>query len=105
MKREDFKQYADSLRGKNQSYNKMMKQFEDVRSELAVLQRTEQILKRKVDMTDELIKNLKMSKVSLGILKLNPRWRIKQEIDKIIDKMKDASLQELTKLCKILKLN
>ena len=54
MKRDDFKQYAASLRGKNQKYKKMKKQLEDIRAELVVLNRTEQILKNKADVNDEL---------------------------------------------------
>lgn len=98
MKRDDFKQYAASLRGKNQAYKKMKKQLEEVRAELAVLHRTEQILKGKADMTDELIKKLEDAKGISGYTKIESEMENVARDRQKIDKMKDASLQELTKI-------
>ena len=98
MKRDDFKQYAASLRGKNQKYKKMKKELEDIRSELAILTRTEQILKNKAEMNDELMKKLEESKGISGYSKVEEEMENVAKDRQNIDKMKDSSLQELTKI-------
>lgn len=98
MKRDDFKQYAASLRGKKEKYKRMKKQLEEIRSELAVLSRTEQILKNKAEINDELIKKLEESKGIAGYSKIeNEMESVAQDRQKV-DQLKDSSLQELTKV-------
>ncbi|CAI2387734.1 unnamed protein product [Moneuplotes crassus] len=98
MKRDDFKQYAASLRGKNQKYKKMKKNLEDIRSELAVLNRTEQILKNKAEMTDDLMKKLEEQKGIAGYSKIQDDMEKVAKDRQEIDKLKEGSLQELTKV-------
>jgi intraflagellar transport protein 81 len=98
MKRDDFKQYAASLRGKKEKYKRMKKQLEEIRSELAVLSRTEQILKTKTEMNDELVKKLEESKGIAGYSKIEDDLEEVAKNRQAIDKMKDSSLQELTKV-------
>lgn len=47
MKRDDFKQYAANLRGKNAQYKQMKKVLGEIKSEVTVLDRTVAILKSK----------------------------------------------------------
>lgn len=98
MKRDDFKQYAASLRGKNQKYKKMKKQLEEIRSELAILTRTEQILKNKAEMNDELIQKLEEQKGIAGYSKIEEEMEHVARDRQKIDEMKAGSLQELTKV-------
>lgn len=98
MKRDDFKQYAASLRGKNQKYKKMKKQLEEVRSELAILSRTEQILKNKADMSDELIRKLEEQKGIAGYSKIEQEMENVARDRQKVDELKHSSLQELTKV-------
>jgi intraflagellar transport protein 81 len=98
MKRDDFKQYAASLRGKNQKYKKMKKELEQIRSELAVLSRTEQILKNKAEMTDDLMRKLEEQKGIAGYSKIQDDMEKVAKDRQEIDKMKEGSLQELTKV-------
>ena len=98
MKRDDFKQYAASLRGKNQKYKKMKKEIEDIRSELVILNRTEQILKNKVEVNEELIKKLEDAKGITGYTKIESEMENVARDRQKIDKLKDTSLQELTKI-------
>lgn len=58
MKRDDFKQYAANLRGKNAQYKQKKKVLSEIKSEVTVLQRTETILKSKADDLGEFMKNL-----------------------------------------------
>jgi len=41
MKRDDFKQYAANLRGKNATYKQMKKVLTEIKAEVTVLSRTE----------------------------------------------------------------
>lgn len=98
MKRDDFKQYAASLRGKNQKYKKMKKQLEDIRSELTILGRTEQILKNKAEINEELMKKLEEQKGIAGYRKIEEEMENVARDRQKIDEMKHGSLQELTKV-------
>jgi hypothetical protein len=44
LKGEEFKRYANSLRGKNATYKRMKKELDDQTAEYGVLMRTQQIL-------------------------------------------------------------
>lgn len=98
MKRDDFKQYAASLRGKNQKYKKMKKQLEEIRSELAILSRTEQILKNRAEMNDDLIRKLEEQKGIAGYSKIEEEMENVARDRQKVDELKAGSLQELTKV-------
>eukprot|EP00756_Hemistasia_phaeocysticola_P040579 Hpha_TRINITY_DN16869_c3_g1::TRINITY_DN16869_c3_g1_i1::g.153951::m.153951/K19677/IFT81; intraflagellar transport protein 81 len=49
---EDFNKYANSLRDKSAKYRVMKSELNELRSEFGVLQRTEEILKGKVDLSE-----------------------------------------------------
>ena len=44
MKRDDFKQYAANLRGKNTNFKLMKKQLQEIKTEVKVLNNTKKIL-------------------------------------------------------------
>eukprot|EP01062_Namystynia_karyoxenos_P058395 TRINITY_DN49946_c0_g1_i1.p1 TRINITY_DN49946_c0_g1~~TRINITY_DN49946_c0_g1_i1.p1 ORF type:complete len:715 (+),score=334.28 TRINITY_DN49946_c0_g1_i1:99-2243(+) len=52
LKGEDFVKYANSLRDKSSKYKMMKAELNELRSEFGVLQRTEEILKGKVDLRE-----------------------------------------------------
>jgi intraflagellar transport protein 81 len=58
MGRDEFKQYAASLRNKTNSYKRMKAELRDVRAEMALLSRTEQILKSRAGNIDDLMRKL-----------------------------------------------
>ena len=62
MKRDDFKQYAANLRGKNAQYKQMKKVLGEIKAEVTVLSRTENILKSRAGDIDDLLKNLEKQK-------------------------------------------
>ena len=49
MGRDSFKQYAANLRVKNANFKVMKKVMEEIKAEVVVLKRTEQILKSRCD--------------------------------------------------------
>ena len=62
MKRDDFKQYAANLRGKNAQYKQMKKVLSEIKAEVTVLARTEQILKSRAENLDEFMHDLEKKK-------------------------------------------
>ena len=62
MKRDDFKQYAANLRGKNAQYKQMKKVLSEIKAEVTVLARTEQILKSRAENLDEFMRDLEKKK-------------------------------------------
>ena len=58
MKRDDFKQYAANLRGKNAQYKQMKKVLGEIKAEVNVLSRTENILKSRADNLEEFMVKL-----------------------------------------------
>lgn len=58
MKRDDFRQYAANLRVKNANFKVMKKVLDEIKSEVVVLKRTEQILKTRTDNVDAVMKEL-----------------------------------------------
>lgn len=62
MKRDDFKQYAANLRGKNQKYKEMKKALQEIKSEVTVLNRTKKILESRADDLSDFMENLERAK-------------------------------------------
>jgi len=62
MKRDDFRQYAANLRGKNTQYKQMKKVLSEIKSEVTVLNRTKNILQSRAEDLGEFMQNLERSK-------------------------------------------
>jgi len=62
MKKDDFRQYAASLRVKNNAFKTMKKQLDEIKAEVTVLDRTKHILKEKAGDVDDLMKDLEKKK-------------------------------------------
>ena len=62
MKRDDFRQYASNLRGKNQQYKKMRQQLSEIKSEVTVLNRTKKILQSRTEDLGEFMQDLERKK-------------------------------------------
>jgi intraflagellar transport protein 81 len=71
MKRDDFKQYAANLRGKNAQYKQMKKVLAEIKAEVTVLARTEAILKSRAENLDEFMKSLEKQKGISGYTNVN----------------------------------
>ena len=98
MKRDDFKQYAASLRGKSQQFKKMKKILDEIRSELNVLLRTEGILKGRAGDVQEVLAQLEESKGVGGYSKMQDQFEDVSKNKQNIDKKKDQTLQEISKI-------
>ena len=62
MKRNDFRQYAENLRGKNTQYKQMKKQLKEIKSEVNVLNRTKKILQSRAEDLGDFMKQLDKQK-------------------------------------------
>ena len=71
MKRDDFKQYAANLRGKNAQYKQMKKVIGEIKGEVTVLARTEQIMKSREENLDEFMVDLEKKKGIAGYSNVN----------------------------------
>lgn len=96
MKRDDFKQYAANLRGKNAQYKQMKKVIGEIKAEVTVLMRTENILKSRADNLDEFMKGLEKSKGVSGYVNVQSQLQIVSENNEALNNMKDKTLQEIT---------
>ena len=96
MKRDDFKQYAANLRGKNASYKQMKKVLGEIKSEVTVLSRTEQILKSRAENIDEFMKGLEKEKGISGYTNVQDKILGISEATQILNDKKDQTLQEIT---------
>jgi intraflagellar transport protein 81 len=70
MKRDDFRQYAANLRGKNAQYKQMKKMLEEIKAEVTVLKRTKTILQSRAEDLGDFMHNLERSKGITGYSKI-----------------------------------
>ena len=98
MKRDDFKEFAVKLRGKNNNYRQMKKVLGEIKAEVNVLTRTEAILKGKASNLDEFYKNLEKEHGVEGYGNVAEKMEDLAENQQKMDSKKDETLQEITKI-------
>jgi intraflagellar transport protein 81 len=98
LKRDDFKQYAATLRVKNNAFKVMKKSLDEVKSEVTVLDRTKQILKDRAGDVDDLLRDLEKKKGISGYSNVEDQIQGVSELKEQLDNAKSRSLQELTAL-------
>lgn len=92
MKRDDFKQYAANLRGKNAQYKQMKKVLGEIKSEVTVLGRTESILKSRADNLDEFMRDLEKSRGITGITDVQNNLVHVSETNQLLNSKKEETL-------------
>lgn len=73
MKRDDFKQYAANLRGKNQKYKEMKKILQEIKSEVTVLNRTKKVLESRAEDMSEFMQNLEKARGISGYTQIEDK--------------------------------
>lgn len=96
MKRDDFKQYAANLRGKNAQYKQMKKVLGEIKGEVTVLNRTESILKSRADNLDEFMRDLEKKRGISGIQDVQDQLVHVSETNQLLNNKKEQTLQEIT---------
>lgn len=66
MKKDDFRQYAASLREKNTQHKQMIKHLEEIQAEVKILEQTREIIKSKAGNVEEFLKDLEKRKGIAG---------------------------------------
>lgn len=92
MKRDDFKQYAANLRGKNAQYKQMKKVLGEIKSEVTVLGRTESILKSRADNLDEFMRDLERQRGITGIQDVQDNLVKVSETNQLLNDKKSHTL-------------
>jgi intraflagellar transport protein 81 len=96
MKRDDFKQYAANLRGKNAQFKQMKKVLGEIKAEVTVLSRTESILMNRADNLEDFMKQLEKQKGISGYTNVQDQLQKVSENKEFLDNRKDQTLQEIT---------
>ena len=96
MKRDDFKQYAANLRGKNAQFKQMKKVLNEIKAEVNVLARTESLLKGRAENLDEFMRELEKKKGVAGIQDVQANLVSVSEQNELLNNRKEQTLQEIT---------
>jgi len=96
MKRDDFRQYASNLRGKNNEYKQLKKVLQEIKSEVTVLNRTKKLLESRAEDLGEFMKNLERSKGIEGYSSIEDKIQGVSNQKELLDNQKDQTLQEIT---------
>lgn len=98
MKRDDFRDFAMKLREKNKKYKVMKKELEEIRSELIILSKTQDILKSKAGDVDQVLKDLERKRGIQGYTDIDKRAQDVAKEKQQLDNAKEKSMEELTEL-------
>ena len=98
IKSDDFRQYAATLRVKNNQFKDMKKVLTEIKAEVTVLDRTKQILKERAVDVDELMNQLEKKKGIQGYSKVEDQIQGVSELKEKLDNAKSQSMQDLTAL-------
>ncbi len=98
MKWDEFWDFAMKLREKNKKYKVMKKELEEIRAELNILSRTENLLTSRAGDIDDFLKQLEREKGISGYTNINKKAEDIAIQKWNLDQAKDKNLEELTKL-------
>ncbi|OQS07614.1 Intraflagellar Transport Protein 81 [Thraustotheca clavata] len=98
MKREEFKQYANTLRNKTNHYKKMKAELAEITAESVVLHRTEQVLKSRDNDLDSLLKDIEASKGVVGYMDTEGKLNEISERNAQVNAYKGETLEEISRI-------
>lgn len=100
MKRDDFKQYAANLRVKNNQFKETKRVLAEIKSEVTVLQRTENILKSRADNLEEFMEGIEKKQGIQGYTSVENQIQGASEQTESLNQLKDKSLAEINQIIK-----
>lgn len=98
MSRDEYKQYANSLRNKMNQYKKVKAELAELTAESVVLHRTEQLLKSKDADLDGFLKDLEAKKGVTGFLDTQDKLESVSELNAQVNKLKGETLEEISRI-------
>ena len=96
MTREEFKAYGNTLREKTHTYKKMKMELGELRNELVLLGRTEQILRGRDRNLEDFLQNLEMKKGIVGYRETQQKLERASEITSSVDANKEQTLEQIS---------
>jgi len=98
MKRDDFKEFAVKLRGKNNNFRQMKKVLGEIKAEVNILNRTETILKSKCGNLEDFYSQMEKEAGVEGYGQVADKMEGLAGAQQEMDKNKDVTLQEITRI-------
>ncbi|TMW55792.1 hypothetical protein Poli38472_010674 [Pythium oligandrum] len=98
MSRDEFKQYANTLRNKTNQYKKVKAELAEITAESVVLHRTEQLLKSKMTDLEGFLRDLEAKKGVTGFFETQDRLDHVSEMNAQVNKLKGETLEEISRI-------
>mmetsp|Transcript_51921 Transcript_51921/g.86312 ORF Transcript_51921/g.86312 Transcript_51921/m.86312 type:complete len:680 (+) Transcript_51921:62-2101(+) len=98
LKGEEFKKYAASLRAKSQKYKQMKADLAEIRAELGILQRTEEVLKSRDHDLQGFLREMESKRGVAGYSDTQNKLEQVSEQKAEIDEMKGKTLEEISEV-------
>eukprot|EP01012_Entosiphon_sulcatum_P013707 TRINITY_DN1889_c0_g1_i1.p1 TRINITY_DN1889_c0_g1~~TRINITY_DN1889_c0_g1_i1.p1 ORF type:complete len:725 (+),score=205.41 TRINITY_DN1889_c0_g1_i1:117-2291(+) len=98
FKGEDFKAYANALRGKSNTYKRMKAEIQEIKAELGVLQRTEEVLVQRHQAVADQLTQIEKAKGIHGYRDKQEELLKLTEGKMEVDEAKGKTLEELSKV-------
>ena len=98
MKREEFKQYANTLRNKTNQYKKMKAELAEITAESVVLHRTEQVLKSRDADLDGFLRDIEAQKGVVGYMDTQSKLENVSEMNAKVNQYKGETLEEISRI-------
>ena len=98
LKGEEFKKYANSLRGKGNQYKKLKSELAEMRAEWGVLNRTEQLLKSRESNLKDFLLSVEKSKGVVGYSETQQNLEKVSALKNELDEEKGKTLEEISRV-------
>jgi intraflagellar transport protein 81 len=97
MGRDEFQKYAQSLRAKTNTFKQMKSQLATIRTELAILDRTEKLLKQKNKVLEDAVRNMERKQGIEGYTSIQSGVEEVSKMQQEINLKKGATLEEMSR--------
>lgn len=97
MGRDEFQKYAQSLRSKTNTFKQMKSQLAAIRSEVAILDRTEKLLRQKNKVLEDAVRNMERKQGIEGYTSIQSGVEEVSKMQQEINMKKGATLEEMSR--------
>eukprot|EP00002_Diphylleia_rotans_P014115 TRINITY_DN2747_c0_g1_i1.p1 TRINITY_DN2747_c0_g1~~TRINITY_DN2747_c0_g1_i1.p1 ORF type:complete len:612 (-),score=183.13 TRINITY_DN2747_c0_g1_i1:684-2519(-) len=98
LKQEDFKKYVSTLKSKKVTYRRMKEELSELRTEVAVLTRTEEVIKGRATNLQEIMQELEKRRGVSGFQSTQNQLEAVSEMKSQIDEDKGRTLEEISRV-------
>ena len=97
MGRDEFQKYAQSLRAKTNTFKQMKAQLAAIRSEVAILDRTEKLIRQKNKVLEDAVRNMERKQGIEGYTSIQSGVEEVSKLQQEINLKKGATLEEMSR--------